>query len=92
MILLDGKKIANDIKKEIAIKVAYLVADGGKKPHLAAILVGSDGASETYINAKVKACNKVGFDSTLVRFATDVTEDELLSEVKKINNNSDIDV
>jgi len=91
MILLDGKKIANDIKKEIAIKVAYLVADGGKKPHLAAILVGSDGASETYINAKVKACNKVGFDSTLVRFATDVTEDELLSEVKKINNNSDID-
>ena len=91
MILLNGKKIANDIKKEIATKVAYLVAGGGKKPHLAAILVGSDGASETYINAKVKACNKVGFDSTLVRFTTDVTEDELLSEVKKINDNSDID-
>ena len=91
MILLDGKKTANDIKNEIAIKVASLVAGGGKKPHLAAILVGSDGASETYVNAKVKACNKVGFDSTLVRFNADVSEEELLAEVKKINNNSDID-
>ena len=91
MILLDGKKTANDIKNEIAIKVASLVAGGGKKPHLAAILVGSDGASETYVNAKVKACNKVGFDSTLVRFNADISEEELLAEVKKINNNSDID-
>lgn len=91
MILLDGKKIANDIKNEIAIKVSSLVAGGGKKPHLAAIFVGSDGASETYVNAKVKACNKVGFDSTLVRFNADVSEEELLAEVKKINNNSDID-
>jgi methylenetetrahydrofolate dehydrogenase (NADP+)/methenyltetrahydrofolate cyclohydrolase len=91
MILLDGKKTANDIKNEIAIKVASLVAGGGKKPHLAAILVGSDGASETYVNAKVKACNRVGFDSTLVRFNADVSEEELLAEVKKINNNSDID-
>ena len=91
MILLDGKKTANDIKNEIAIKVASLVAGGGKKPHLAAILVGSNGASETYVNAKVKACNKVGFDSTLVRFNADVSEEELLAEVKKINNNSDID-
>ena len=91
MILLDGKKTANDIKNEIAVKVANLVAGGGKKPHLAAILVGGDGASETYVNAKVKACNKVGFDSTLVRFNADVSEEELLAEVKKINNNSDID-
>ena len=91
MILLDGKKTANDIKNEIAIKVASLVAGGGKKPHLAAILVGSDGASETYVNAKVKACNKVGFDSTLVRFNADVSEEELLVEVKKINENSNID-
>ncbi len=91
MILLDGKKTANDIKNEIAIKVSSLVAGGGKKPHLAAIFVGSDGASETYVNAKVKACNKVGFDSTLVRFNADVSEEELLAEVKKINNNSDID-
>jgi len=91
MILLDGKKTATDIKNEIAIKVSSLIAGGGKKPHLAAILVGSNGASETYVNAKVKACNKVGFDSTLVRFNADVSEEELLAEVKKINDNSDID-
>ena len=91
MILLDGKKTANNIKEEIAVEVASLISAGGKKPHLAAILVGSDGASETYVNAKVKACNKVGFQSTLVRFTNDVTEVELLAEVEKINNNSDID-
>ena len=91
MILLDGKKTSNDIKEEIAIEVANLTSEGGKKPHLAAILVGNDGASETYVNAKVKACNKAGFDSTLVRFNNDVSEDELLTEVEKINNNSDID-
>ena len=91
MILLDGKKTANDIKEEIAVEVATLVNSGCKKPHLAAILVGMDGASETYVNAKVKACKKVGFDSTLVRFDADVTEEELLAEVKKINNNIDID-
>ena len=91
MILLDGKKTANDIKEEISIEVAALVSSGGKKPHLAAILVGADGASETYVNAKVKACDKVGFNSTLVRFNADVSEDELLAEVEKINKNSDID-
>jgi len=91
MILLDGKKTANDIKEEIEIEVATLVDAGGKKPHLAAILVGMDGASETYVNAKVKACEKVGFNSTLVRFDSDVTENKLLAEVEKINNNSDID-
>ena len=91
MQILDGKKTANDIKEEIAIEVATLVAEGGKKPHLAAILVGLDGASETYINAKVKACKKVGFDSTLVRFDSDVSEEELFAEIKKINNNTAID-
>ena len=91
MILLNGKKTSNDIKEEIAIEVANLTSEGGKKPHLAAILVGNDGASETYVNAKVKACNKAGFDSTLVRFNNDVSEDELLAEVEKMNNNSDID-
>ena len=91
MILLDGKKTANDIKEEIEIEVATLVDAGGKKPHLAAILVGIDGASETYVNAKVKACEKVGFNSTLVRFDSDVTENKLLAEVEKINNNSNID-
>ena len=91
MILLDGKKTSNDIKEEIALEVDNLTSEGGKKPHLAAILVGNDGASETYVNAKVKACNKAGFDSTLVRFNNDVSKDELLTEIEKINNNSDID-
>ena len=67
MTVLDGKKTSNDIKGEIALAVAQLIANGGKKPHLAAILVGSDGASQTYVNAKVKACEKVGFESTLIR-------------------------
>ena len=70
MILLDGKKTSNDIKDEIALEVNTLISNGGKKPHLAAILVGNNGASETYVNAKVKACNKVGFDSTLVRLSS----------------------
>ena len=91
MIILDGKKTANDIKQEIAIKVAELVNTGGKKPHLAAILVGSDGASETYVNAKVKSCEKVGFDSTLIRLEVTVSEEELLAEIEKINSNADID-
>ena len=91
MIILDGKKTANDIKEEIAIEVNSIVSSGGKVPHLSAILVGNDGASETYINAKVKACKKVGFNSTLIRLSNEVSEDELLAEVEKINNNSDID-
>ena len=91
MILLDGKKTSNDIKDEIALEVDCLVNSGGKKPHLAAILVGNNGASETYVNAKVKACNKVGFDSTLVRLEDSVSEDKLIDEIKKINNNNLID-
>lgn len=91
MTILDGKKTSNDIKEEIAVEVAQLVASGGKKPHLAAILVGSDGASETYVNAKVKACEKVGFESTLVRLADNVAEEVLLAEVEKINQNEGID-
>ena len=91
MTILDGKKISNDIKEEIAIEVEQLTASGGKKPHLAAILVGNDGASETYINAKVKACEKVGFESTLVRLEDTILEDELLAEVEKINQNINID-
>lgn len=91
MTILDGKKISNDIKEEIAIEVAQLIASGAKKPHLAAILVGNDGASETYINAKVKACEKVGFESTLIRLENTILEDELLAEVEKINQNTNID-
>ena len=73
MIILDGKKTSNDIKKEIAIEVTQLLSSGGKRPHLAAILVGNDGASETYVNAKVKACEKAGFQSTLVRLEDKVS-------------------
>jgi methylenetetrahydrofolate dehydrogenase (NADP+)/methenyltetrahydrofolate cyclohydrolase len=91
MILLDGKKTANDIKEEIAIEVSSLIVGGGKKPHLAAILVGSNGASETYVNAKVRACEKVGFVSTLVRLNNSVSESDLLSEIEKVNTNKDID-
>jgi methylenetetrahydrofolate dehydrogenase (NADP+)/methenyltetrahydrofolate cyclohydrolase len=91
MIILDGKKTSKDIQEEIALEVTQFIASGGKKPHLAAILVGNDGASETYIGAKVNACKKVGFESTLLRFVNDVTEEELLSAIEKINNNSSID-
>ena len=91
MILLDGKKTSNDIKDEIALEVQEIVSSGGKKPHLAAILVGDNGASETYVNAKVKACERVGFHSTLVRLSEDVTEDKLIEEIIKINKNISID-
>ena len=91
MQLLDGKLTANIIKDEIAAEVSKIISNGGNKPHLAAILVGNNGASETYVNAKVKACERVGFDSTLVRFDDDVSEIELLNEVRKINENSKID-
>jgi len=91
MILLDGRKTADDIEAEIASEVSSLIANGGKKPHLAAILVGDNGASETYVNAKVKACKRVGFQSTLVRLDKTVLELDLLSEIEKINQNSDID-
>ena len=91
MILLDGKQTSIDIKAEIRKEVDELVSRGVKKPHLAAILVGSNGASETYVGAKVKACEQVGFDSTLVRFNEDVSELDLLNEINKINNNQNID-
>ena len=91
MQLLDGKLTSNILKDEIAAEVEKLVAKGAKKPHLAAILVGHDGASETYVNAKVKACERVGFDSTLVRLDADVTEEVLLNEVRKINEDPEID-
>ena len=91
MIILDGKKTSNDIKDEIATEVKSIISVGGKKPHLSAILVGNDGASETYVNAKVKACEKVGFESTLIRLSENITEEELLFEIEKINNNQDID-
>ncbi len=91
MILLDGKKTSNDIKDEITIKVAELKAQGKKTPHLAAIIVGNNGASVTYVNAKVKACEKVGFESTLVQLSEDISEDDLLAKIEKLNNDDAID-
>ncbi len=90
-ILIDGKLTSSQIKSEIAARVAEIKAEGGKTPHLAAILVGSDGASQTYVNAKVKACGECGFESTLVRLEDNVSEEELLKVVEDINENADID-
>lgn len=91
MELIDGKKTADDIKKEIALEVEQMVAQGKRRPHLAAILVGHDGGSETYVANKVKACEVCGFTSTLIRMEDDVTEDELLAEISKLNNDSTVD-
>lgn len=91
MTLIDGKAVAEQIKQEIAEEVRQIVAAGGKRPHLAAILVGHDGGSETYVAAKVKACEVCGFKSSLIRFEDTVTEDELLAKVRELNNDPDID-
>ena len=91
MTLIDGKAVATAIKEEIAQEVADIVARGGKRPHLAAILVGHDGGSETYVKNKVLACEQCGFTSTLIRFEDDVTEEELLSQVDKLNKDEDVD-
>jgi methylenetetrahydrofolate dehydrogenase (NADP+) / methenyltetrahydrofolate cyclohydrolase len=91
MQIIDGKAVAEDIKKEIAQEVAEIKATGGKIPHLVAILVGDNGASETYVANKVKSCKELGFNSTLLRFEPSITEAELLAEVKKVNENDDMD-
>lgn len=91
MILLDGKKTSADIKEEIALDVRDLKDRGHKTPHLAAIIVGDDGASITYVNAKVKACERVGFESTLIRLSADITEADLLNEIAILNVDKDID-
>lgn len=91
MILIDGKHTADTIKKEIAAQVADMVASGQRPPHLAAILVGHDGGSETYVANKVKACEMCGFKSSLLRFDNDITEDALLAEIDKLNNDPDVD-
>jgi 5,10-methylene-tetrahydrofolate dehydrogenase/methenyl tetrahydrofolate cyclohydrolase len=91
MILIDGKKTADDIKLEIAEEVKQLIAEGKKQPHLVAILVGHDGGSETYVAAKCKACEMCGFKSTLIRYEDDVTEAELLSRIEELNNDADVD-
>jgi methylenetetrahydrofolate dehydrogenase (NADP+)/methenyltetrahydrofolate cyclohydrolase len=91
MILLDGKKTSQELKKEIATAVSMLRQQGKKVPHLAAIIVGNDGASLTYVSSKVKACEQVGFQSTLVRLPEEITQDALLEKVSELNQNLDID-
>jgi len=89
--VVSGIDVSNKIKEQIAAEVAKIKATGGKIPHLAAVLVGDDGASRTYVNAKVKACEKVGFGSTLVKLNANISEAGLLAEIEKLNNNPDID-
>ncbi|MGC6431268.1 MAG: bifunctional methylenetetrahydrofolate dehydrogenase/methenyltetrahydrofolate cyclohydrolase FolD [Jejuia sp.] len=91
MTILDGKKVSNDIKNEIADHVQSMISKGEKVPHLAAILVGSDGASMTYVNAKVKACERIGFKSTLIEMPEYTSEEELLEKIHSLNTDDDID-
>ena len=91
MKLIDGKAVAAEIKKEIAEEVSQIIAAGEKRPHLAAVLVGHDGGSETYVSSKVRTCEEVGFKSTLIRYEEDVTEEELLACVLRLNDDPDID-
>jgi methylenetetrahydrofolate dehydrogenase (NADP+) / methenyltetrahydrofolate cyclohydrolase len=91
MVLLDGKKTSQELKEEIAASVAVLRQQGKKVPHLAAVIVGNDGASLTYVSSKVRACEQVGFQSTLVKLPEDTTEEALLEKVKELNANEDID-
>lgn len=91
MTLIDGKKTADEIKKEIAEEVKAIVAQGNRAPHLAAVLVGHDGGSETYVAFKIKDCEEVGFRSSLIRFEDSVTEKELIDKVHELNNDPDLD-
>ncbi len=91
MILLDGKKVSEDIKNEITAEVNIMKANGEKVPHLAAIIVGNDGASLTYVGSKVKACERVGFESTLIKMPSTTSETELLKKIRELNENDDID-
>ena len=91
MTILDGKKTSEDLKQEIAEEVKQLKAKGKRVPHLAAVLVGNDGASLTYVGSKVKSCEQVGFESTLVKLPANISEEELLQEIAKLNANPEID-
>lgn len=91
MEILNGRKVSNDIKDEIAVEVQKMKDRGEKVPHLAAVIVGSDGASLTYVGSKVKACERVGFESTLVKMPSTTSEIELLAKIKELNDNDDID-
>ena len=91
MTILDGRKTSKDIKDEIKAEVDKMKANGEKVPHLAAVIVGNDGASLTYVGSKVKACERVGFESTMVRLSNTTSEIELLDKIEELNNNDDID-
>jgi methylenetetrahydrofolate dehydrogenase (NADP+)/methenyltetrahydrofolate cyclohydrolase len=91
MILIDGKKTADEIKKEIAEEVKTILSSGKRAPHLAAVLVGHDGGSETYVAFKIKDCEEVGFRSSLIRFDDDVTEEVLIAKVHELNMDTDLD-
>tara|TARA_B100000809_G_scaffold116114_1_gene114298 strand:- start:514 stop:1389 length:876 start_codon:yes stop_codon:yes gene_type:complete len=91
MTILDGKKVSNDIKNEIKEQVDKMKAKGEKVPHLAAVIVGNDGASLTYVGSKVRACERVGFESTMVRMSNTTSEIELLDKIEELNQNNDID-
>lgn len=91
MILIDGNKVAAEMKQEIAAEVAEMVKNGKKQPHLAAVLVGHDGGSETYVAYKIKDCEAVGFKSSLIRYEDDVTEAVLLAKIKELNEDDDLD-
>ena len=91
MIILDGKKTSNDIKAEIAESVKEIVAKGSRTPHLAAVIVGDDGASLTYVGSKVRACKRVGFESSLIKLPETISENELLEKVDELNNDENID-
>mgnify|MGYP005728427257 FL=1 len=91
MVVLDGKKISNDIKNEIALEVKSMTAKGNRPPHLAAIIVGNDGASLTYVGSKVRACERVGFDSSLISLSESINENELLDKVNQLNIDDNID-
>ncbi len=89
--ILDGRKVANDIENEIKTEVEVLKSNGKKAPHLAAIIVGDDGASHTYVSNKIKACKRVGFEYTLLNFPSTITESKLMAEIERINKDTDID-
>ncbi len=91
MTIIDGKAISEQVKIEIAAEVEQILSAGGKRPHLAAILIGHDGGSETYVAAKVKACEACGFESSLIRYENDITEDELLAKVNELNQDPNVD-
>ena len=91
MKIIDGKSISNLIKQEIKLEVDTIISKGEKPPHLAAVIVGDDGASLTYVASKVKSCQQIGFNSTLVKLSADILESELLKKIQELNNNDEID-